>query len=96
MGENVYAVYDPSKCSVDDDDDDEQRHILEEDLLRIEENINRYDDELGAHGRARIGLANADNEFVQQHMVARQTHWRGLNDRNEHARLHSALLRSKG
>jgi hypothetical protein len=97
MDGNVYAVYDPM---YNGDDVDDERRILEEDLLRIEENNNRDDDDdlvpAGTRGRARIGLANTDNEFVQQHMVARQTHWRGLNDRNEHARLHSALLRSKG
>lgn len=83
MDGNVYAVYDPT-YNVDDVDD--ERHILEEDLLCIEENINRDDDDLvpaGTCGRARIGLANSDNEFVQQHMVACQTHWRGLNERQE-------------
>ena len=96
MNGNVYAVYDP-RYNVDDVDD--EQCILEEDLLRIEENNNRDDDDLGpagSHGRAQIGLTNSENEFVQQHMVARQTHWHGLNDRNEHARLHRALLRSKG
>ena len=96
MGGNIYAVYD--LCYNVDDDDEEQR-ILEEDRICIEENNSHDDDELGPpgrHRRARLGLANTKNEIDQQQMLARQTHWRGLNDRNEHARLHSALLQSQG
>ena len=45
---------------------------------------------------ARIGLANAGNEFVVQHMLAGQANWKELNDRYEHGRLHAALKRLKG
>jgi hypothetical protein len=92
MSGNAYAVYNP--CYNVDDDNEEDR-ILEEDRICIEENNNHDDDKLGPpgrHGRAQIGLANTDNEFVQQHMLACQTRRRGLNDRNEQACLHSALI----
>jgi hypothetical protein len=91
------TINDP--CYNVDDDDEEQRIVLEEDCIRIEENNSHDNDELGPpgrHCRAQIGIANTDNEIVQQQMLARPIHWRGLNDRNEHARLHSALLQSQG
>lgn len=93
MDGNVYAVYDPGHNV-----DDEQEHVVE-DLLSVL--VDNNDD--NHHGGreevlARIGLANSGNEFVVQHMllVARQSNWKALNDKFEHARLHSALLRFKG
>jgi hypothetical protein len=85
MDGNVYAVYDPRHNI-----DGQEEHILE-DLVTIlgDNDDNNRERE---NGVARIGLANSDNEFVLQHMLARQSNWKALNDKNEHARLHSALL----
>jgi hypothetical protein len=43
-----------------------------------------------------IGLGNVDNPMVVENILARQNHWRELNDRVEHARLRSALQDLKG
>jgi hypothetical protein len=43
-----------------------------------------------------IGLANADHANVIDNVLARQNHWREVNDATEHARLHSALRDLKG
>ena len=90
MDGNVYAVYDPANNV-----DEEEKQYLH--FIAEQENNGGEDDKGGPQrGRARIGLANSDNEFVQQHMLARQNHWRGLNNKHEHAQLHSALLQLKG
>jgi hypothetical protein len=97
MDGNVYAVYDPA-CKIDE----EEEQDAFEDLMTLLAGDNSNND--GNHEQrreeqgsaARIGLANTDNEFVVQHILARQTNWQELNDRQEHARLHSALLRLKG
>jgi hypothetical protein len=88
MDGNIYAVYNPGHNV------ETEQQILE-DLLGIlidNNNTREGEDEI----LARIGLANSNNEFVVHHMLARQTNWLALNDRNELARLHSALLRFKG
>ncbi len=88
MDGNIYAVYNPGHNV------ENEQQILE-DLLGIlidNNNTREGEDEI----LARNGLANSNNEFVVHHMLARQTNWQALNDRNEHARLHSALLRFKG
>jgi hypothetical protein len=46
--------------------------------------------------RAQIGGGNVDNAIVVKNVLARQNHWREVNDRAEHARLHLALQDLKG
>ena len=90
MDGNVYAVYDPG-YSVDG----EEEHLFEDLLANM--NVDNNDNGEGDNAiLAQIGLVNSDNKFVVQHMLARQTNWKALNDKNEHARLHSALLCFKG
>ena len=45
---------------------------------------------------AAIGIANEENEFVIQNMIARQENWRDLSDTDEHGRLHAALMQVMG
>ena len=45
---------------------------------------------------AQIGLGNVDNPIVVKNVLARQNHWREVNDRAEHARLHLALRDLEG
>jgi Plant transposon protein len=94
MDGNVYAVYDPT-FNVDD----EEEHVLEELVGSVAENNgdNNHEQADEEQAIATIGLANTDNGFVVQHsMLARQTNWKTINDKNKHGRLHSALLRLKG
>ena len=81
MDHNVYARYNPANNVMED----------EEDVVIEYENNG---DETVA--RTQIGLANIDNPNVVDNILARQNHWREVNDRAEHARLHSALLDLKG
>jgi hypothetical protein len=85
MGGDVYARYNPANSLTIDDDE------------RIE---NENGDEIDATAREgrhqQIGLANAGNANVVQNVMERQNHWREVNDRQEHTRLHRALLASKG
>ena len=105
MDGNVYAVYDPSAHN----DNDEQLTICDVFDAIANENLDyrrrqRHEAEAAEETenyykemvQARIGLANAGNEFVVQHMLARQANWKELNDRYEHGRLHAALKRLKG
>ena len=55
-----------------------------------------HEENVQEHVAPAIGLRNAGNEFVVQHILARQDNWKELNDRYEHARLHAALKRMKG
>jgi hypothetical protein len=78
MDGNVYAVYDPAN---DVDEEEQYLHFIAE-----QENNGGEDDKGGPQqGRAQIGPANSDNKFVQQHMLAQQNHWHGLNNKHEHA-----------
>ena len=96
MDGNVYAVYDPSYSVA-------ERETLELDMIPIGESNREYGHGENEHDNADfeefaapIGLGNGANEFVVQHMLARQDNWKGLNDQYEHARLHAALKRVKG
>ena len=94
MNGNVYAVYDPT-FNVDDDEE----HVLQElvDSVADDNGNNNHEQEANKEQAvAPIGLANTDNNFVVQHMLARQANWKTIDDKNEHGRLHSALLRLKG
>ncbi len=99
MDGNVYAIYDPSHNYCDDQltIDIEMVAIANENSeyhrQQQQEATERYYEEIQAPS---IGLANAGNEFIVQHMLARQANWKELNDRYEHGRLHAALKRLKG
>ena len=68
MDGNVYAVYDPANNV---EEEEQYLHFIAE-----QENNGGEDDEGGPQwGRAQIGLVNSDNEFLQQHMLARQNAW---------------------
>jgi hypothetical protein len=92
MDGNVYAVYNPSANI------EEQESIVQEMSAMhpapAVDGTNVSDNNPGA--TAQIGLANANNDNIVQHILGRQTHWRELNDRKEHARLHKALITIKG
>ena len=102
MDGNVYAVYDPSHnnfeeqltigdvfVAIANENSEYHRRQQQEEEAATE---NYYE----AMVQARIGLANGGNEFVVQHILARQANWKELNDRFEHGRLHAALKRLKG
>ena len=93
MDGNVHAVYDPGELVFNGGH-------LEDEVLEMTENNNEYAAAAnnGNHGeqQAAIGLANAGNEFIIQNMIARQVNWQNLSDRDEHSRLHSALMRVVG
>ena len=72
MDGNVYAVYDPSNSVA-------ERETLELDMIPIGESNREYGNGENEHGNADfdeftapIGLGNGANEFVVQHMLARQ------------------------
>ena len=87
----MHTVYDPCANVFNDG--------LCEDVQKIAENNAEYGaanniNHIIAH--AAIGIANAENEFVIQNMIARQENWRDLSDTDEHGRLHAALMRVIG
>jgi hypothetical protein len=90
MDGNVYAIYDPAH-NVD------EQATLEFDMIAVAESNRNFaqGENIQEHAAPAIGLGNAGNEFVVQHMLARQDNWKELNDRYEHARLHAALKRMK-
>jgi hypothetical protein len=45
---------------------------------------------------AKIGLANAGNEFIIESMIARQANWQNLSDTNKHSCLQAALMQVEG
>jgi hypothetical protein len=107
MDGNVYAIYDPSHNNVEEQlpigidmvaianknsEYHRQQQQEADPEYHAEVETENYYEEI----QAPIGLANAGNEFVVQHMLARQANWKELNDRYEHGRLHAALKRLKG
>ena len=88
MDGNVYAIYDPAH-NVD------EQATLELDMIAGDRDFS-LGENVHEHAAPAIGLGNAGNEFVVQHMLSRQDNWKELNDRYEHARLHAALKRVKG
>ena len=80
MEGNVYARYNPANNVMEE----EQDVVIE------------YENGAETAMRTRIGLGNADNPNVIDNILARQNHWREVNDRTEHACLHSALRDLKG
>jgi hypothetical protein len=82
---DVYARYNLGKSLTIDEDE------------RIE-NVNgdEIDAAAGEGRRQQIGLANAGNANVVQNVLEQQNHWRLVNDRQGHTRLHCALLALKG
>ena len=87
MEGNVHRVYDPCANVFNDG-------LCCEDVQDMAENNAEHgaanNDNHVAH--AAIGIANAENEFVIQNMIARQENWRDLSDTDEHGRLHAALM----
>ena len=81
MDGDVYARYNPANNATEEEDGD----VLIE-FENGEETV----------ARTQIGLGNVDNPNVVENILARQNHWREVNDRAEHARLHSALRDLKG
>ena len=106
MDGNVYAVYDPSHNDIDEqlticdvfdasianENSEYRRRQRHKEEAEAAETENYYEEMV----QACIGLANAGNKFVVQHMLARQAKWKELNDRNKHGRLHAVLKRLKG
>ena len=94
----VYAIYDPAHNVT-------EQAILELDMIAVaesnrdfacgenehEENTNDMHTNFQEYAAPTIGLGNAGNEFVVQHMLAQQDNWKEQNDTYEHARLHAAL-----
>jgi hypothetical protein len=83
MDGDVYAWYNPANSFAMDE----------------EESIENENSEAGsmpARGDRQIGLASVGDANVVQNVLDRQNHWREVNDRQEHARLHLALLALKG
>ena len=81
MDGNVHARYNPGNA------------------LRFEQDIDftiEYENGEDAVNGAAIGLDNTDNRDVVNNMLSRQNHWRDINDREEHARLLSALIKLHG
>ena len=105
MDGNVHAMYDPAHNVA-------EQATLELDMIAVEETNRNFargenEHEGSTNGRMHtttfqeyaaptIGLGNTGNEFVVQHMLARQDNWKELNDTYEHACLHAALKRMKG
>ena len=85
MGGDVYARYNPANSLT-----------IDEDEMIENENGEEIDAAAREERRQRIGLANAGNANVVQNVLERQNHWQEVNDRQEHARLHRALLALKG
>jgi hypothetical protein len=85
MGGDVYARYNPANSLT-----------IDEDEMIENENGEEIDAAAREERRQRIGLANAGNANVVQNVLERQNHWQEVNDRQEHARLHCALLALKG
>ena len=80
MEGNVYARYNPAN------------NVMEDEVDVGIENENGAETAMPTQ----IGLANADHANVIDNVLARQNHWREVNDATEHARLHSALRDLKG
>jgi hypothetical protein len=78
---SVYARYNPANNATEEED---------RDVLIVYQN----GEETAAH--CQIGLGNVDNPNVVENILARQNHWREVNDKAEHARLHSASRGLKG
>ena len=96
LDRNVYAVYDPAHNVA-------ERKTLELDMIAIGESNRNYGHRENKHDRtdfeeytAPIGLGNAGNKFVVQHMLVWHDNWKGLNDQYEHACLHAALKQVNG
>ena len=81
MDGDVYARYNPPNKVTEEEDGD----------VVIE-----YENGEETVVRAQIGLGNVNNPIVVKNVLERQNHWREINDRAEHARLHSALQDLKG
>ena len=77
MDGDVYARYNPAQHYMDEEEPPDV--VIE--YENNEENV-MY---------AAIGLGNQGNLNVVENMLARQNHWREVNDRAEHARLYVAL-----
>jgi hypothetical protein len=84
MGSNVYARYNPANSLTNDEDENIEN-----------ENGDEIDAAAREGRRQQTGLANAGNANVVQNVLEQQNHWREVNDRQEHARLHRALLALK-
>jgi hypothetical protein len=82
MDGDVYARYNPAQHYMDEEEP--QDAVIE--YENGEDNVMH----------AAIGLGNQGNLNVVENMLARQNHWREVNDRAEHARLYSALRDLKG
>jgi hypothetical protein len=82
MDGDVYATYNPAKNKVTEVEDGDV--VIE------------YENGEETVVRAQIGLGNIDNPIVVKNVLARQNHWREVNDRAEHARLHLELRDLKG
>ena len=85
MGGNEYARYNPANSLT-----------IDEDERRENENGDDIDATAREGRHQKIGLANAGNTNVVQNVLERQNHWPEVKDRQEHARLHCALLALKG
>ena len=85
-GDVLYASYNPTKHSMDEQEP--------QDVLVAIEYENGEDNVM----HAAVGLGNQGNSSIVENMLARQSHWREVNDRMEHTarRLHMVLRDLKG
>jgi hypothetical protein len=86
MGSNVYAKYDDPANSL----------IIDKDEMIGNKNVDMIDTVVCEGKRQQIGLANADNANIVQNVLEQQNYRREGKVRQEHARLHCALLALKG
>ena len=82
MDRDVYVRYNPAEHYMDEEES--QDAVIE--YENGEDNVMH----------AAVGLGNQGNLNVVENMLARQNHWREVDDRAEHARLYMALRDVKG